>query len=296
MEQPYIRGVYNKQPGKPSITPPFLQRIFLVLAAALLAVSRLDAATFVVSNTADSGPGALRQTILDANTSGGGAIVFSNVTGIITLASPLPVITANVTITGPGTNLLTISGHSQFSIFAMTAGTTNTLSHLTIADGWKVSSGMTRSTASGISYAGSLKVLNCNLLKCQDYATFGGAVYNSGSLEMQSCLIADSGSEMSNDDVDGGAIYNTGNLSLKTCTISNCLAATGGAIYNDGNSFLTNCVIEACANDYGQGDGAGIYNHSGNFTLVACSVTACDAGWWGGGIASWGNLTMTNTT
>ncbi|MDB6109232.1 MAG: hypothetical protein JWR69_982, partial [Pedosphaera sp.] len=106
----------------------------------------------------------------------------------------------------------------------------------------------------------------------------------------------DSGSEMSNDDVDGGAIYNVGNLSLKTCTISNCLAATGGAIYNDGNSFLINCVIEACANDSGQGDGAGIYNHSGNFTLVACVVTGCDAGWWGGGIASWGNLTMTNTT
>ncbi len=62
-------------------------------------------------------------------------IFFSNVTGTITLLSPLPALAANITITGPGTNLLTVSGNNQFHVFCMNTGTTNTLSGLTIADG-----------------------------------------------------------------------------------------------------------------------------------------------------------------
>ena len=47
------------------------------------------AATNVVSNTSDSGPGSLRQAILDSNNSGGGdTIIFSNtLSGTITLRS-----------------------------------------------------------------------------------------------------------------------------------------------------------------------------------------------------------------
>ena len=42
-----------------------------------LLLSNLHAATFLVTNNSESGAGSLRQAILDANTSGGGAITFS---------------------------------------------------------------------------------------------------------------------------------------------------------------------------------------------------------------------------
>src|SRR5438093_9817982 len=90
------------------------------------------ATDFFVTTVDDSGPGSLRQAILDANAVGGGTITFSNTTGTITLSSPLPQITANSAIEGPGTNVLTVSGSNSFRVFAFSRGTTNTLSGLTI--------------------------------------------------------------------------------------------------------------------------------------------------------------------
>src|SRR5437868_2756960 len=85
-----------------------------VLGLALFGLSSNDAGAQVVTNLGDSGPGTLRQAILDANAAGGGAISFSNVTGAVTLLSPLPDFTANISVTGPGTDLLTISGNNHF--------------------------------------------------------------------------------------------------------------------------------------------------------------------------------------
>jgi hypothetical protein len=76
------------------------------LGLALLAVppSGLRAATFVVSNTNDSGPGSLRQALIDANTDEGeDAITFQiSGTGVrsIALRSPLPPVLDPVTIDG----------------------------------------------------------------------------------------------------------------------------------------------------------------------------------------------------
>ena len=54
--------------------------------------------TFIVTNTADSGAGSLRQAIIDSSTASGSEIDFAIGTGVqrITLASPLPVITSPV--------------------------------------------------------------------------------------------------------------------------------------------------------------------------------------------------------
>src|SRR6266516_3599530 len=68
-----------------------------------------SAATFVVTNAADTGRGSLRQAILDANSSANAAAIHFNIPGHgsveIDLQSPLPAITNRVTIdatTQPG--------------------------------------------------------------------------------------------------------------------------------------------------------------------------------------------------
>src|SRR6267154_6471655 len=59
-----------------------------------------------VTNTNDGGPGSLRQALADAND--GDTITFA-VTGIIGLTSGELVINRNITISGPGANLLAVS-------------------------------------------------------------------------------------------------------------------------------------------------------------------------------------------
>ena len=70
------------------------------------------AATYIVSNTGNSGAGSLRQAILDANASGayagvvsGSNIINVNVTGTINLSDALPLVFSNLTINGNGISI-----------------------------------------------------------------------------------------------------------------------------------------------------------------------------------------------
>ena len=205
--------------------------------------------------------------------------------------------TANISVIGPGTNLLTVSGSNYFSLFTVSAGASCLIMNLTIADGYASSSPI----CGGELWVGrgqfrlSLGLENCVVSNCTADATSGGAVYNAGTLTVGNCLIINSGSVGYSSEVEGGGIYNSSNLTVTSCVVMNCRATRGGGIYNQGNSLLTNCLIEACDNDDSEGDGGGIYNMAGSVTLSACSVSGCNAGWWGGAIASWASLIMTNT-
>src|SRR5260370_39466387 len=81
-----------------------MKKTLLLLGAIMLASPRLaQTATFVVTNTADSGPGSLRQAILDANAKPGpDVIAFSIGSGVQTISSlsPLPFVTDPVIIDG----------------------------------------------------------------------------------------------------------------------------------------------------------------------------------------------------
>src|SRR5438445_2577912 len=81
-----------------------MKRILLLFGVIMLACPRLaQTATFVVTNTADSGPGSLRQAILDANARPGpDVIAFSIGSGAqaISPLSPLPFVTDALIIDG----------------------------------------------------------------------------------------------------------------------------------------------------------------------------------------------------
>ena len=214
-------------------------------AVIALAASTLAAATFVVSNASDSGNGSLRQAMLNANAGGGGDVVFSNVTGVITLDSPLPNISASMNILGPGTNLLSLSGNNQYAIFGINAGTTNTFANFTIADGYTESQWVSNSMGMGvadfpgcaISNSGAMNVLNCVISNCIVDGIgdrVGGAVFNTGDLAMQNCLIVACGSDYYNSGITGGGIFNTGHLNLTNCCLTNCTASDAPGIYNSG--------------------------------------------------------------
>ena len=67
----------------------------------------------------------------DANAILGDIKIVIAANGTITLASPLPGVGANLTIVGPGTYQLIISGSNAVQIFSFSTGTTNVVSGLT---------------------------------------------------------------------------------------------------------------------------------------------------------------------
>src|SRR5215469_9087706 len=95
------------------------------------------AATFIVTNLADGGPGTLRQAI--ANSAAGDTITF-DVTGTIALTNGELDIGTNLTILGPGQNNLTVDGRHLSRVFNIASGAIVNISNLAISNGYCVGS------------------------------------------------------------------------------------------------------------------------------------------------------------
>ncbi|MEA5623646.1 hypothetical protein [Nostoc sp. UHCC 0251] len=110
------------------------QAIFTVVALGwvIMQVESAQAATLVVNNLNDSGVGSLRDTIDIANSNDVVEFLLESHPSTISLTSGALAIAKNLTINGPGANLLTISGNNQFPVFDISAADV-TFSGLAIA-------------------------------------------------------------------------------------------------------------------------------------------------------------------
>jgi|GEM_PF-1874452 len=120
-----------------------LHRVLLLILSTVLAISALglntqiykvSASSITVTSASDSGSGSLRAAIGSA--ADGDTIVFSfgSYPVVITLTSAI-VVTKNLTIQGPGSSKLSISGNNSNRIFKITGGTLR-LSDLQIINGY----------------------------------------------------------------------------------------------------------------------------------------------------------------
>jgi hypothetical protein len=120
----------------------------LAILLALASVRLATAATFTVTSLADSGPGSLRQAVLDANAAAGAdTVVFApGLNGTITLTSGEILITGPLAVNGPGAAVLTVSGNDNSRIFhvenlASATPIDVTLSGLTLTQGFSALAG-----------------------------------------------------------------------------------------------------------------------------------------------------------
>ena len=132
--RPVMRNATTGNPG-----------FFIALMLACLAGAPDNAAAAttrtVTSLNDDGGPTTLR-TLIGASADGD-TINFS-VTGTITLTKGPLTNYNSITIIGPSSANLTISGNNATSVFDINAGTTNSISGLTIANGYSTLNGRSK--------------------------------------------------------------------------------------------------------------------------------------------------------
>lgn len=213
-----------------------------------------------VTNTADSGPGSLRQALADAAaTPGSNTILFGSsfngeVADTITLTSTELTVndTDGVTIDASAvTGGVTISGNSARRIFNITGGTVAMRRiHLTGGNG----------SGGGVP------------------ANYGGAIQTAGTLTLTECSISASAA------FAGGAIFNVGGtqlLTLTRCTLSGNNASYGGAIQNEAVLAATQSTFSG---NFAATNGGAISSPFGKpVSLVHCTVSNNQATGLGGG-------------
>ena len=220
---------------------------------------------FVVSNTHDSGPGSLRQAILDANDQAGHNDITFDPTAFatpqtITLTSgqlELSDTSGTETITGPAAGV-TVSAGGSSRVFQLDSSVPASISGMTITGGKLYYGG-----AGLYNDGGTITLTGCTING--NYASYG----------------------------DGAGVYNqSGTVNLIDCTISGNSDATGGfgqggrgggvATVNGGTTTLTNCTVsgnsDLLGDGYGGNDGGGVYNDSTSTTTLANTVVVGNAG------------------
>lgn len=247
--------------------------IFVLSGVALsLAFTALpaDAATLVVVSNADSGAGTLREAI--SASSAGDIIQFdeNQVVSPIVLTSGEVLIDHDLTITGPTTTGLTISGNNASRVFDIQSGTVS-ISSLTISNGTDADSTGNSLDGAGIFNSGTLSLSNCTI--SDNHAIyFGGGIFNDGTLSVTNCTVFGNSAENDN----GGGISNVGTLSLSNCTISgNSAYWGGGGLSNEigaESTTVKNTIIAGNFNDtwgypYGNPDVRGTFI-SGGYNLI----------------------------
>jgi hypothetical protein len=240
-------------------------RSLFSLAAFILAFSlavSANAITLAVTSAADAGgtcPGAtctLRQAI--ATAASGDIINFAAGITKIDLTTAELFINKNVTISGPGANVLTVerssaAGTPNFRIFHIFS-----VSNITVAiSGMTVTNGDAQST------------------------TGGGILNDGGTVSVTNCAVTGNSANIPGG-FGGGIVNDTGSkMTITNCTISGNLARLAGGISNGTSNQVDNSgTIMTISNS----------TISGNITAASC---ACGGG---GGLVSVGTATIINST
>ena len=247
-----------------------------VLVACFGAVGTAQAAgPFTVTTTADHpqdgcgppGDCTLRDALTAVQAAGEASTINFSVTGTIQLATALPNVPDNTTISGPGANLLAITGVDFYRVFDVPDHAT--ISGLTVTHGKSVEGGGIRVGAAGNLTLHDAAVTHS--VAAVMGGAYGGGIKVLGQLTLTRSTVSD------NEADDGGGISNGGTLTVDDSTIArNTSSTNGGGISNYGPpstnivSLNSTTVTDNTAGDGGGGSGGGGVSFegiAGAFTL-----------------------------
>lgn len=284
------------------------------------------ATTITVTKTNDSGPGTLRQALADVQD--GDTIEFNfGGAATISLTSGELVINKNITVNGPGANLLTISraqGAANFRVFHVRPAHTVTIQGVTISNG--SGQGFAIGGAGIWNDHSNLTVNDCVLTgNAVDRKVSGGGISNdagdagTASLTINNSIISENNHGSGGTANFGGGIYNYGingnaTLTVNNSTLSGNESFQGGGLFNDGGVPGGNAVVtinnSTFSGNYADQYAGGIMNEGnegGHATVTVTNSTfaansSCNCNFFAGAIFNDGNrepggalLEMANT-
>lgn len=231
----------------------------LTILIVALSVSLVRAATLTVTNLNASGPGSLAQAVIDA--ASGDTITFS-VSGTITIpGTGLVIPPKELTIAGPGPNLLTISSGNTNVTLSVLAGATATVSGVTITQGMTGSCG----AGGGINNAGVLTLVNSIVAGNGACAGAGIATVNGGSTTVINSTITNN-----NASIRGGGILNGADSTtiIRGTFITGNSSGMGSAVQLDGGTVT---ISQSCIT----------LNSGGTDVNRSSGTLTAENNWWG---------------
>lgn len=208
----------------------------LIAALVLASLSPLaGAATFQVSNTNASGPGSLRQAMLDANAHAdtSSTIAFdSGLTGTITpqfLSSDLPVINVpRLQINGPTAGAVTVDLANLQRLTLGASVVQFTLRRLTLVNGAAIDGGCLSSPHGASLNIEQVRFFDCTALSNGSAQARGGAVFSSGNTTLNDV-------EMARNTADGDTLHGAlgGALALHPTSAGRSLTIRRSTIYQN---------------------------------------------------------------
>jgi predicted outer membrane repeat protein len=243
----------------------------------------LPPSALVVTNTNDAGSGSLRQAVATARP--GDTITFASaVSGTIRLNGEIG-ISEDLVIRGPGAGMLSLSGNGANRIFDISTG------HVVIS-GVSLIAGTAAGFGGAIRNSGVLELSDCvfanNQAGSSDGVGQGGAIFSSNALSVTECQFLNNSSTG-----NGGAIRNSGHVTILGSRFSgNSVRYFGGALYNLGAAVIHQSTFD----NNSAPTGGSIWNEDDTMRIVDSTVSASRATS-GGGIANkFGALALLNST
>jgi hypothetical protein len=256
----------------------FVGICLIPFALAQRTIARAPVNIVTVTNTNDSGPGSLRQALTDA--SDGDTINFA-LSGIISLTSGELVIDKNITISGPGSNSLTVRPLSQgsFRVFNVMPSHSITIQGITISFGY---AGFAQGGGIYLDEHVTATIADC-VLTNNFTGDIGGAIFIDG--------------------YGGGAILTVLNSTITGNTAGTTDHGGSGAGIESSADVLTiiNSTVSNntawIGNDFFGGYGGGIDSGGeGTIEISNTTISGNQAGIAGGGLSLSGTATITNST
>jgi hypothetical protein len=272
-------------------------------------------ATFMVTNLSDGPvtgpgdlPGSLRQAVYDCNHNAGAddIMIQSGLTGTITLTEGELRITDDVIVTGLGRDQTTIDANSASRAMNIDDGLSGNVLNVELRD-LSITGGSVSGHGGGIFSQENLVVRDSEIFQNEVFSGDGGGIYNQwGDLTLMGSTVHDNATRSSEGE-GGGLFTRDGDLFVIDSEVlqnrtHGSQAEGGGILARAGNLTITNSTISGNAT-LGQGsDGGGIFARDGMFTVTDSvisdnyTVGGSAASAPGGGIFTYSQLTMTNTT
>ena len=289
----------------------------------------VPANSIVVQNCNDSGSGSLRQALLDAGN--GDTIDLTQLScSSITLTTGSILFTqTTVTLQGPGSKYLSISGGDQFAPLLHDGTGTLYINDLAIEHGAKYFTDAQVDDARGgcIFSGGTVFVSDSTVAYCQvkdinaSTRAIGGAIYGAYGVSLTNSSVLES-SAISQSSAAGGGIFSPGfvsisdsfvggnyardhgggvyteSLTVKYSTVEdNQTFGIGGGLYTIGNATITNSTIDHNSASLGGGIVMNALNATHQATLLSSTVSSNVSSKVGGlWVGDYANVNVANST